>query len=113
MADEKRRLKRTDLKYKVVLTIIKSEYGRDLDPFEVQVTDVSSGGIGFRSEEQLMIGETFAGRLELWTKEKIDVVIKIVRSAVEEEGYSYGSIFVGASNLDTLGIEIYQIINDK
>lgn len=113
MSDEKRLSKRTDLKYTFTLSGVKSEFSRDLPPFEVEITDVSTTGIGFTSDVQLMVGEIVKGELKIWTKHKMEVVLKIVRNAVEEDGYSYGSIFVGLQQNDQLGIQIYQMFNDK
>lgn len=112
MADEKRRNLRSNLKATLTLDIVKAANQREMESFEVEITDVSEGGIGFYTENQLMIGEIFYGVLTIWTKQKIDVVLKIVRSAVEEDGYSYGSIFVGLQNNDQIGIRIYQLINE-
>lgn len=113
MSEEKRMHKRTDLNTKLTLSIIKHVNGRDLEPFEVEITDVSTTGIGFKTDNQLMIGEMFNGELKIWTKQRMPVVLKIVRSAIEEEGYSYGSIFVGLQNNDSNSIFIYQLLNEK
>lgn len=111
--DEKRQSKRMGLDYTLTLSIIKSEFSRDLPPFDVEITDVSFGGLGFASDEQLMVGEIFKGVLKIWTKQKMEVILKIVRSCLEEEGYSYGCIFVGMNNTDSLGIKIYEMLNKK
>lgn len=110
-SNEKRLYKRSDLKNKLRLELISSEHGRSFPAFDVDIIDVSSEGIGFHSEEQLMIGEVFYGDLELWTKQKIKVVFKIVRCSVEEEGYNYGCTFVGMG-ADKLSIKIYQMLEE-
>ena len=111
MAEEKRRNTRTDLEGKVILRIINPSAGRDMEPFEVHITDLSKTGVGFRTDQQLMIGEMFKGEIIIWTKQRIDVIIKIVRSAVDEEDYSYGSIFIGLTEDDSNRIGIYQMFN--
>ncbi len=111
MENEKRSENRTGLKSKAILKIIQMENGRNLPPIEVEITDISPAGIGFKTEHQLMIGEMFQGEISLWTKQKMEVVIKIVRSALEKEGYSYGSLFVGAQCNDSNRIKIYQLFN--
>lgn len=110
--EEKRLHKRTDLNSKLHLQLIETNNGRQLEPFVVDITDVSSEGIGFACDEQLMIGEVFHGELELWTKQKVTVILKVVRSAVEEVGYSYGCIFVGMRDADSLHIKIYQMLDE-
>ena len=110
--EEKRLHKRTDLNNKLHLELIETQNGRKLEPFEVNIIDVSSEGIGFRCDEQLMIGEVFNGELELWTKQKIQVILKVIRSSVEETDYSYGCIFVGMRDSDSLHIKIYQMLDE-
>ena len=111
MDNEKRTDNRTGLQVRATLKIIQTENGRNLPPFDVEITDVSVSGIGFKSEHQLMIGEMLHGEISLWTKQKMEVIIKIVRAALEEEGYSYGSLFVGAQCNDSNRIKIYQLFN--
>lgn len=110
--DEKRKNRRSDLNNKLRLEIIGAENGRKFPAFDVDIIDVSSNGIGFHTDEQLMIGEMFNGELELWTKQKLNVVIKVVRSSVEEEGYNYGCIFIGLQNADSMHIKIYQMLDE-
>ena len=112
MAGEEKRInRRMDLPATLTLTIIKTEYGRDLPPFDVEITDASISGIGFKCDEQLMIGEMFHGVLKIWTKRKMEITLKVIRSKVEDVGYSYGCTFVGVANADVLGIAIYEMFN--
>lgn len=112
MAIDKRRSFRSSLDATLTLEAIDNGTQRAMEPFPVTIMDVSETGIGFCAENQLMIGELFKGTLTLWTKEKINFVIKIVRCKVEKEDYSYGGIFVGATGSDTSGIKIYQLFNE-
>lgn len=107
--EEKRKNNRTDLAEKVTLTVLKEGEEHQI---EVEITDVSETGIGFTCHEQLMIGEVYKGKIKIWTDEKIDVIMKIVRSAVIGAGYEYGAIFVGMENSNSLRIKIYQMFND-
>ena len=111
MSEEKRRAKRTDLQYRLKLDVIKSAYSRDLPQIEVEVIDASSTGIGFRTEEQLMIGEIFSGTLIIWNKKRMDIALKIIRCQVAKDDYIYGSIFVGMAPADINEIEYYQMIH--
>lgn len=112
MAIDKRRSFRSSIDATLTLEIIDNGTQRDMEPFSVTILDVSETGIGFCTEKQLMVGELFKGTLTLWTKEKINFVIKIVRCKVETDDYSYGGIFVGASGASTSAIKIYQMFNE-
>lgn len=110
---ENRRTKRSEIDTKITLKIINTENGRQLDTIQVDVTDVSTEGIGFYSDAQLMIGEMFKATLQIWTKQKAEVIVKVVRSSVEPEGYSYGCIFVGLPENVATNISIYQMLEKK
>ena len=109
--EEKRRNSRTDLAEKVTLRVL-SEEGSDKE-IEVEITDVSETGIGFTCHEQLMIGDCYKGKVVIWTHERMDVILKIVRSAVTGASYEYGAIFVGMESSSSLRIKIYQLFNDE
>lgn len=114
--EEKRRNKRMELDINVKLGVIDEDVDAPKRYVDVEITDVSKSGIGFKSKEQLLIGECFDARITIWTKEVIDSVIKVVRATEEEntEGlYSYGCIFVGMTDTDSLKIQIYQMFNEK
>lgn len=110
---ENRRAARTGLDTTLVLEIIDTENGRKLERMEVEVTDVSTEGIGFKCDYQLMVDEMFKATLQIWTKQKADIIVKVVRSSVEEEGYSYGCTFVGLPENFKTNISIYQMLNNQ
>ena len=109
--EEKRRNSRTDLSEKVTLSVLSSD-GTDKE-IEVEITDVSETGIGFTCHEQLMIGDCYKGKVVIWTREQIDVILKIVRSSVIGAAYEYGAIFVGMENSSSLRIKVYQLFNEE
>ena len=109
--EEKRKNSRTDLAEKVTLKVLSPD-GSDKE-IEVEITDVSETGIGFTCHEQLMIGECYKGNVMIWTREKLDVILKIVRSSVIGASYEYGAIFVGMENSSSLRIKVYQLFNEE
>lgn len=118
--EEKRLYKRTELSQSVKLSIV-GNYGEGpQQPVDVEVTDVSSDGLGFICNEGLRIGELLTGRVILWTKERVNVIVKIVRAKENDDEarkdagkYEYGCIFVGMEGNDTLRIKIYQLLERK
>jgi len=81
---------------------------------EVEVTNISKTGLAFRVPGiQLEEGACFDARIQIWTKETIDTVFKVVRSQkLDGDMYEYGCIFVGMTDTDALKIEIYQLFNE-
>ena len=113
--EEKRKGKRTDLDINVSLGIITEDAEAEKQYIDVEITDVSKGGLAFKSSERLLVGDCFDARIEIWTKEVLDAVIKVVRcqESEDEEGeYLYGCIFVGMTDADALKIQIYQMFNE-
>ena len=43
------------------------------------------------------VGTHYNTKIQIWTKEIIDVLIEIVRCEELEDGYRYGGIFIGMS----------------
>ncbi len=114
--EEKRRGKRTDLDLNVSLGIISEDENAPKEYIDVEITDVSKFGLAFKSDKQLLVGDCFDTRIQIWTKEVIDSVLKIVRcvESEDEEGmYLYGCIFVGMTDTDALKIQIYQMFSDE
>lgn len=114
--EEKRRSKRMDLDINVSLGIITEDASAEKEYIDVEITDVSKYGLGFRSDRQLLIGDCFDARIQIWTKEVIDAVLKVVRGKEleDQEGqYQYGCIFVGMTDTDALKIQIYQMFNEE
>ena len=114
--EEKRRNKRTDLDISVSLGVISEDLSKEKEYINVEITDVSKMGIGFKSDRQLLVGDCFDARIQIWTKEVIDAVLKIVRCKENEEKkgeYHYGCIFVGMTDTDALKIQIYQMFSEE
>lgn len=110
--EEKRKHKRLDIDVSVELERLDEGGITTLKYIHVDVTDISRSGIGFKCERVLETGTYYDAKIQIWTKEVINVVLEIVRRAESENGYRYGSTFVGMSDTDALKIDIYQIFND-
>ena len=110
MADERRRNKRTSMPSALVIKRMDSQSNKEIS---VNIIDVSKTGIGFTSDEFLMIGEVFESFLTIWTKEVIHAFLQIVRIELEGNDFLYGAVFIGMSEMDASRIEVYQTIHDQ
>ncbi len=110
--EEKRKHKRLDLDVSVELERLNQDGVTTLKYIHVEVTDISRSGLGFKSSQELAIGTYYDTKIQIWTKEVINVVIEIVRADKEEDGYKYGCVFIGMMDTDALKIDIYQIFKD-
>lgn len=113
--DEKRGSKRLDISVQVELERIDTKDDVTMVKFiDVAVTNISKTGLAFRTKQQLKENALFNAKIQIWTKETIDTIFKIVRIGnTDENGLTeYGCIFVGMTDTDALKIEIYQLFND-
>ena len=110
--EEKRRSKRLDLEVTVQLERLAQGDITTVKLMKVDVSDLSSTGMGFISTVPLEIGTVYDTKIQIWTKEVVDAVIEIVRSEERDGEYFYGGIFIGMSDTDALKIDIYQIFNE-
>ena len=108
--DERRGKKRTDLD--AHLTIKKLD-GSSINEHDIDVTDVSISGIGFMCADELELGSIYEGTLTIWTKEKLNVFLDIVRRNEKENGINYGAHFVGMPDLYKRKIGIYQVVEEE
>ena len=110
MADERRKNKRTSMPS---MLVIKQMDGQSNKEISISIIDVSKTGIGFKSDEFLMIGEVYESFLTIWTKEVIHSFLQIVRIELDGNGFLYGAIFIGMSETDASRIEVYQTVYDQ
>ncbi len=110
---EKRRHKRLDLDVTLELERIDDAGVTTVKYARVEVTDISRSGLGFTSQQELPVGGFYDTKIQIWTKEVVEVIIEIVRCTKLEDGtYKYGCFFVGMPDVDAVKIDIYQIFND-
>ncbi|HEY5524718.1 MAG TPA: PilZ domain-containing protein [Clostridium sp.] len=114
--EEKRRAKRTGIEKNSKLRVINNdieakEVNEEL--FEVQITNISKGGIAFESEKEFALETLFSANIVLWTKETFDTIIKVVRIDKDTHGNNiYGCAFVGIAGDNEARIDVYQIVNE-
>ena len=109
--DERRRNKRIGLESKLVMKRL-SDGDAFSEEIAIEIIDVSKTGIGFICEKPLEIGAVYEGYLTIWTKEVLHAFIEIVRIIKEENGFSYGGIFIGMPEMDASRIAVYDMVHD-
>lgn len=111
--EEKRKRKRLELTVRLQLEYINEREEKASKEVLIEVSDISSGGIGFRSREKLDAQGFYNTKMVIWTKEVIPCVIHVVREDEEANGiYHYGGVFVGMNEIDQRKIDIYQMIKE-
>lgn len=108
--DEKRKSRRLDLDVAIELSRIDCGDGTTTVKLaNVDVVDLSRSGIGFFSRQELAVDGFYNTKIQIWTKDIIEAIIKIVRCREENGGYHYGATFVGMIDKDALKIDVYQM----
>ncbi len=112
--EEKRKYKRLDISVKIEIERIDEGITTTVKYMDVEVVNISKTGLAFRIPGvEFDIGTCFDAKIQIWTKETIDTVFKVVRTnKLGDDVYEYGCIFVGMTDTDALKIEIYQLFND-
>lgn len=112
--EEKRRDRRLDLDVSIELERLDQGEMTTLRLIHVDVTDLSSSGMGFTTSQPLESGALYDTRITIWTKEVIPTVIRIVRcEKISENEYRCGATFVGLVSSDALKINIYSMLNPE
>lgn len=109
---EKRKCKRSVLNATIQLRQCNGEEHKKLS---VDVTNLSREGLGFFTSNELQIGDYYDTEIEIWTKEVIKVVIKIVRKTKnpDKNVISYGGEFIGLSENEKFRIDVYQCVEEN
>ena len=112
--EEKRRSRRLDLDVTVELERIDSSDGvTTLKMAHVDIVDLSRSGVGFKTKQELEIGSFYNTKLQIWTKDIIEAIIKIVRCSKQGDEYHYVAIFVGMIDKDALKIDVYRMFYES
>lgn len=109
---EKRKNKRLELESQIYLKRL-DQPEKPAETVDIYMKDVSKSGVGFTCDYDLAIGAVYQCELTLWTKEKIQSFIEVVRVMPREDTNFYGGIFVGMSEMDMKRIEIYFTLHDN
>ena len=107
--EERRRSLRTELSAELLMKRLDQQTGEKV---EISICDVSKTGVGFECKEQLEMGAVYECFLTIWTKDVIHAFVEIIRGEKLEEGYRYGSIFIGMNELDAYRIQVYQTVEE-
>lgn len=109
---EKRKYRRSELKATIQL---RQCNGIEHKKISVDVNDLSREGLGFLSTNDLNIGDYYDTEIVIWTKEVIEVVIKIVRKTElpDKNTISYGGEFIGLSENEKFRIDVYQCVEEN
>ena len=106
--EEKRHSQRSEMTSKLMIKRLDSnEAGEEVT---INITDVSKGGVGFTCSKALEIGAVYESFLEIWTKEVLHTFLEIVRIEKTEDGFIYGSSFVGLPEMEAQRIATYQTV---
>lgn len=106
--EEKRRSHRRELSSKLIVKILGSTETEE--SVEIDITDVSKSGIGFSCDKELEVGTVYEAYLRIWTKEVLHTFVRVVRMNKTEEGYAYGGLFIGMTEMDASRIEAYDTV---
>lgn len=116
MTQERRKSNRMDINVLIKLNSVKNNANTanlKQDEFEVELVNISRGGLAFRSNEKLALNTYYDTTIVLWTKEKFQTVIEIVRMEnYGDEKTLYGCRFIGIMPSDQLKIQIYEMVSE-
>ena len=116
MTQERRKSNRMDINVKIKLNSVKSNANTvnlKQEEFEVELVNISRGGLAFRSNEKLALNTYYDTTIVLWTKEKFQTVIEIVRMEnYGDEKTLYGCRFIDIMPSDQLKIQIYEMVSE-
>ncbi|MCI8772814.1 MAG: PilZ domain-containing protein [Lachnospiraceae bacterium] len=105
--EERRKYRRMELASHLV---IKNLNGTEKE-VPIEVVNVSKTGIGFICENELNSNTIYEAYLTIWMKENIHAFMEIVRiEKIDEKRYSYGAIFIGMSEMDSMRIEVFDTV---
>lgn len=112
--EEKRSAKRIELNAVLKLNELKTTKdtsGLSKEEFDVNVLNVSTGGLAFKCKHELKLNTYYDIKLVLWTKAAFDSVIEVVRmESLGGDDIIYGCKFVGLKPSQALEIKIYEAL---
>lgn len=113
MTQERRKTNRLPIDVKISLKAVGIGSQGEVNDLSVDVVNISRGGIAFVSSAKLSMNTYFDTTITLWTKEKIDTVVEIMRMEdVGDDGTLYGCRFIGLQSSEQLKIQIYEMVSE-
>lgn len=117
MTQERRKSNRMDIDVRIQLNSVRNKGNLNAlkkEAFDVEVINISKDGLAFQCSEKLELNTYYDTTVLLWTKEKFQTVIEIVRMEnYGEEETLYGCRFIGIMPSDQLKIQIYEMISEQ
>lgn len=107
MSEERRRSKRLELDGNIKLRRLDGQTSDSADIVSIKIIDLSKMGLGFNCTERLENKSIWDTEIVLWTKEVLQVIIRIVRMKEDGDQFFYGAEFLGMSEGDQARIDIY------
>ncbi len=108
--EERRKSRRLDLTGEI---LIKELGTNEVHNVDIHITDASSSGIGFSTNQQLTIGHNYEAKITIWTKEVLHVIIQIVRASKEDDVFHYGGLFIGMPEDVRKRIDVYETVEEE
>lgn len=116
MTQERRRSNRMDINVEIKLNSVRNKNAAEhinKEAFNVDVVNISKDGLAFKSSEKIELNTYYDTTILLWTKEKFQTVIEIVRMEECSDGETlYGCRFIGIMPADQLKIQIYEMVSE-
>jgi len=76
--------------------------------FPIEIVDISKGGIGFITTEELPLNYYFNAKIDLGNGKLFYSVIKIMRIEDTDKGINYGCEFTGLADILSLYIDEFE-----
>lgn len=114
MGNERRKAKRIDIDVTIQLKSVTPSDAASDEPssVEVNVTDISTTGMAFRSDFQFKLGTYYDATITLENKETIQTIIEVLRAEKNDDSILYGCCFVGITQEEQFKISVYQIVTE-
>lgn len=116
MGIERRQSRRTDVDVIISLRQLDDKYvsGYAGETTDVNVINISKGGIAFKSGYKFGLNTYYSTLIILDNRERIEAVIEIIRMEnLGEAETAYGCRFIGMSEEDQFRIEVYQLVYES
>lgn len=107
---EKRKYKRVIMNITLKARKIAQDQSEYITDEDIYVFDISVGGIGFTSKRHYPIDQFFDTDIVLLNGDKFSCVLKVVRSSMSNDTFTYGCEFVSLNDTDRSRIETYQAL---
>ncbi len=111
MEQEKRKAKRINVDVRIKLkSILQEDASNEPEYVEVDVVDISTEGMAFKTDYQFKLGTYYDTTITLDNKETIKTIIEIIRGESKDDIIRYGCCFVGITQEEQFRISVYQAV---